>query len=393
MADASEDLYDVATWERRTPLDRVAAGIYWLFSVSFRITVVAVAFLILAGIGGLSALTDPRVGLLTALSAVPALGLALYVYVSDTTGGAPLVALIATFLLGVLTANFAAVVNALAGPLFEPLGTAGPILVFFLVVGPVEETVKLLAVRLHAYGRSSFDSVVDGAVYGAVAGLGFATVENALYITRQVGDVGVNVGVVELVGAGAGITATRALAGPGHVIYSAVAGYYLGLAKFNPGDRGPIVVKGLLVAAIIHATYNSTVGVGSSLVAAGLDAPPLVGFFGYVVVYDSIWGLYLLRKLRRYSATYHRIQQAGDERTAEADGPTATGAEADGVDDEGSVGGELTGDEPTETGSDPSGADADLGIADELGEFGDGRDTIESTDDGTDPGADDAERE
>ncbi|MEF8843647.1 MAG: PrsW family glutamic-type intramembrane protease [Haloarculaceae archaeon] len=257
MDDGSRDLYDVATWERRTPLDRAAVAIYRLLGLTFRATVVIVAFLVLLGIGGLSALTDPQVGTLTVLSVVPAFGLALYVYYSDTTSGEPLAALVATFLLGILTANFAAVVNTLLGPLFDPFGFLGMALVFFLAVGPVEETVKLLAVRLYAYDRPTFDCVIDGAVYGAMAGHGFATVENALFITRQVGDLGMGVGVVELVGGG--ITAVRALAGPDPVIYSAVAGYYLGLANFNPENRGPILFKGLLIAAFIHATYNTTV--------------------------------------------------------------------------------------------------------------------------------------
>lgn len=324
MADGSVDLYDVATWEQRTPIDRVATAIFRLIRLVFRVIVVGVAFVILLAIGGLSALTDPQIGVLTVLSAIPALGLAAYVYYTDTTSGEPLTALVATFLLGVLTASFAAVVNTVLQPLFSPLGGLGMVAFFFLVVGPIEETVKLLAVRLHAYSRASFDCVIDGAVYGATAGLGFATVENSLFIARRVGELGMNVGAAELIDAGAGITAVRALAGPGHVIYSAIAGYYLGLAKFNPGDRGPIVVKGLLIAAVVHATYNSTVGPGSGLVAGALGVPPLVGFLGYVVLYDSVWGLYLLRKVRRYSVTFHRLRR----RSERAD--TDAGADGDG---------------------------------------------------------------
>ncbi|MFB6297136.1 MAG: PrsW family intramembrane metalloprotease [Salinirussus sp.] len=313
MADSSRDLYDIATWERRTRLDRVSATVYWFVQVTFRITVVAVAGLILLGIGGLSALTDPQTGILTVLSALPAFGLAFYVYYTDTTSAEPLSALVATFLLGILTANFAAVVNTLLNPLFGPLGMVGMGAFFFLVVGPVEETVKLLAVRLYAYSRPAFNCVIDGAVYGAVAGLGFATVENSLFIARQVGELGMSISAAELIGAGGTVTVTRALAGPGHVIYSAVAGYYLGLAKFNPGDRGPIVVKGLLIAAVIHATYNTTVGIGSSIIAGALGVPPLVGFLGYVVLYDSLWGLYLVRKIRRYSVTFHQLDRAREE--------------------------------------------------------------------------------
>mgnify|MGYP000589718555 FL=1 len=303
----SLDLYDVTTWERRGLLDTIAAGIYRLLVTSARLFIVVVAFLILVGIGGLSAVTDPQIGALTLLSALPALALAVYVRRSDVTSGEPLSLLVATFLLGVLTANFAAVLNSITRPAFGGFGFVGTALFFFVIVAPVEETVKLLAVRLYAYGTDSFEAVVDGAVYGAVAGLGFATIENALYITQNL-DAPTVTGL-GLIGAGGGITAVRALAGPGHVIYSAFAGYYLGLAKFNPTNRGPIVIKGLLIAAFIHATYNTTVGIGSALVGFATGLPQLPSFLVYVLIYDGVFGLILFRKIRRYSRTYREVHE------------------------------------------------------------------------------------
>jgi RsiW-degrading membrane proteinase PrsW (M82 family) len=301
----SMDLYDVATWDVRTPLDKASALIWRIAAGSARLAVVGFAFLLLLGIGGLAALTDPQIGLLTLLSAVPAIGLAAYVYSTDVTSSEPLSLLVATFLLGVLTANFAAVLNTVLRPYFQVLGFLGTALFFYIVVGPVEEVVKLLAVRLYAYTDERFDAVLDGTVYGAMAGLGFAVIENALYITRQLPDQGLDVGL-GLIGVGGGITAIRALAGPGHVIYSAIAGYYLGLAKFNPGNRGPIVVKGILLAAFVHATYNTTVGIGSGIIGAVTGLSGLAPFLIYVVLYDGIFGLFLLRKIQKYRDSYRQ---------------------------------------------------------------------------------------
>ncbi|MGQ4554415.1 PrsW family glutamic-type intramembrane protease [Halobellus sp. GM3] len=309
-ADDSMDLYDVATWDVRTPLDRISAIIWRIVHGSARLAVVLLAFILLLGIGGLAALTDPQIGLLTALSAIPAIGLAAYVYSTDVTSSEPLSLLVGTFLLGVLTANFAAVLNTVLRPYFGGLGFLGTVLFFFVVVGPVEETVKLLAVRLYAYTDDRFDAVLDGAVYGAMAGLGFAVIENALYITRQLPEQGVNLDLgLGLIGVGGGITAIRALAGPGHVIYSAIAGYYLGLAKFNPGKRGPIVIKGLILAALVHATYNATVGIGSAIIAAVTGLGGLAAFLIYVLIYDGIFGLYLLRKIQKYRDSYHQAHR------------------------------------------------------------------------------------
>ncbi|MFB6251701.1 MAG: PrsW family intramembrane metalloprotease [Halobellus sp.] len=304
-SDGSLDLYDVTTWETRTRIDRLSSILWQVIAGSARIAVVLVAFLLLLGIGGLAALTDPQTGVLTVLSAIPAIGLAVYVYSTDVTSREPLSLLVATFLLGVLTANFAAILNGALRPYFQLLGFVGSALFFYLIVGPVEESVKLLAVRLYAYNDDRFDAVLDGAVYGAMAGLGFAVIENALYITRQLPNNGLDLGL-GLIGVGGGITAVRALAGPGHVIYSAIAGYYLGLAKYNPGNRGPIVVKGILLAALVHGTYNTTVGIGTGIISLLTGLSGIAPYLIYVVIYDGIFGLFLLRKIQRYRDAYQQ---------------------------------------------------------------------------------------
>jgi len=307
-ADDGRDLYGISSWESRSLLDKLSVAIYWSIVRAGQILVVLLALAIFVGIGGLNMLSDPVSGLLTAFSILPALVLAGYVWYSDVTANEPLTLLAATFLLGVMTAGFAAVLNGALQPVFGTLGLVGVILSFYLVVGPVEELVKLLAVGLYAYNDDRFNAVVDGAVYGAVAGLGFATIENALYITRAIGEVGgVPLGL-DLIGIGGDITTTRALAGPGHVVYSSFAGYYLGLAKFNPENWGPIVVKGLVIAALIHATYNATVGIGSGLIQAVTGLPSLVAAFVYILLYVGFFGVLLFRKIRRYRDAYRRAR-------------------------------------------------------------------------------------
>ena len=249
------------------------------------------------------------------MSAMPALVLAGYIYYADVTTQEPLTLLVGTFMLGVLFAGFAAIVNTvLRGPVqfvgsgFGLLPFLGQVAFFFLIVGPVEESVKLLAVRLYAFRDDRFDAVIDGAVYGAMAGLGFATIENALYIVQNTEMVA---GPVQAINEGSGITAIRALAGPGHVIYSAFGGYYLGLAKFNRDNAGPIVLKGLLIAAVIHAGYNTLSGPVTVLLSAVYGVDQFVAFIGFVIVFDGLFILLLLRKLDAYRQAYNRAQENG----------------------------------------------------------------------------------
>ncbi|QSG10192.1 PrsW family intramembrane metalloprotease [Halapricum desulfuricans] len=304
--DGSLDLHDIADWDQRTVLDAVSVFIYQALLIAARAFVVLLAlFILLAEIalGTLGGLADPWIGVLTALSAVPALGLAAFVWYADVTTQEPLSLLVGTFLLGVLVAGFAGVLNATVPAVFLEAGIdLGLAAFFFLVVGPVEEGVKLLAVRLYPFRDDRFDAVIDGAVYGAVAGLGFATIENALYITQNVAAASTNSLAI-----GGGTSVVRALAGPGHVIYSAIAGYYLGLAKFNPENAGPIVIKGLMIASVIHGGYNTLAQFVPELLATVTGLGWFGGFVLFVVVFDGVFGLVLVWKLRAYRRAYRLV--------------------------------------------------------------------------------------
>ncbi len=311
------DLYDVATWEVRSRLDGFAVSLTGFLRATRRWALILVAtalFLAQVTFGAVLVVEQPVLGVLGLVSVVPALALAGYFWYEDPTRREPLELLAITFLLAILFASFAALVNTAFSPAFEFLGVVGLPLFFFLVVAPIEETVKWLAIRVHAYRDSSFDAVVDGVVYGAVAGLGFAAIENSIYI--------INV-YLQTAGAGVGTQVDsavdtaylRAVVGPGHVIYSAFAGYYLGLAKFNPDNRGPIVVKGLVIAAFIHGLYNTLVTIlpvsGVSLVA-------------FVVVYDSLWLGVLYRKISRYKRLYQEATRPDSDRHGDPDASPET---------------------------------------------------------------------
>lgn len=312
QSDRETDLYEISDWEPRSRLDRIAQWLYYGLQRAFRLGVVVLAvgiLLVQVAFGSLGALgSQPLFGALAVLSAIPALVLAAYIWYTDVTTSEPLPLLVGTFLLGVLFAGFAGVLNDVLGTPIRFIGSgfglfapSGLLVFFYIVVGPVEEGVKLLAVRLYAFRDDRFDAVIDGAVYGAAAGLGFATIENALYIVQNTETV---TGTLQAFSAGGDIAAVRALAGPGHVIYSAFAGYYLGLAKFNRNHAGPIVLKGLIIASLIHATYNTLAGPVTGVVSVLYGIDPFIAFLGFVVVYDGIFILLLLGKLNAYRQAY-----------------------------------------------------------------------------------------
>lgn len=314
------DLYDVATWEVRSVVDALSVALYGGLRQARSSAIVALAAVLFLGLFGLAVpivADQPYLGLLALLSIAPALVLMGYLWIGDPTQREPLEPLAVTFLLSVLFATFAAVVNTLLRAPFDALGPLGLAVFFFVVVGPIEESVKWLAVRLHAFDQPTFGTVVDGVVYGAVAGLGFAAIENLNYIldaylTAQQAGTAVQFWSATQTAVG------RFFVGPGHVLFSALAGYYLGLAKFNPARRGPIVVKGLLLAALAHAFYNTVV-----------SYVPFtqVTFVAFVVAFDGVLLLVLLRKVSRYESFYHRIgrRPTGEGVTADRENPDGDG--------------------------------------------------------------------
>lgn len=312
-ADETTDLYGISTWEKRTVLDYIATGLYAIIAFLSRLLVILIGIgllIVLVLLGALGVfIEEPIVTILVALSALPALGLAAYVWYVDPTSSEPIWLLVAVFVLGVVFASFAAVINSTAQPLIAWIPVIGIPVFFYLVVAPVEELVKLLAVRLSAYEQRAFNTVIDGAVYGAFAGLGFATIENMLYVSRGylTATQASAEGPASVLVAATGVAAVRSLVGPGHVIYSSIAGFYLGLAKFTPAYRGPIIVKGLLIAALIHATYNTLAGIVPSVLVATFSIPFGIAFIAFVIVYDSVFVYYLYRKIARYRSAYRAV--------------------------------------------------------------------------------------
>ena len=183
-------------------------------------------------------LNSPVMLELLVLALAPALFILLYIYRRDRYEPEPLHLVAWVFFLGALS-----VIPAALAELPFPEG-----IVSSAVVAPVvEESVKFLVVFLAVYRHPEFDEPMDGIVYAAAAGLGFASIENILYVAEG----GVAVGIV------------RAIASvPGHVVFSCIWGFALGRAKFRPGsERSGIILSALFFAMLLHGIFNFSLGV------------------------------------------------------------------------------------------------------------------------------------
>ena len=127
----------------------------------------------------------------------------------------------------------------------------------------VEEFAKGLGVYLiFVSARRAFDGPVDGVVYGALIGAGFAFTENIQYFAISF----IEGGVVD-----ASTTFfVRGILSPfAHVMFTSVTGFALGLAARRGASAGQAVgpwVLGMIGAIALHALWNGSAVFGDFFV-------------------------------------------------------------------------------------------------------------------------------
>lgn len=228
--------------------------------------------------------------LLLAASIIPPLYLLWKVYESDRIEKEPPKLLAAIFLLGMISTFFAGILEVIGSNI---LGSVLPeqmlsspfglrifnLLFYFIVVGGAEELVKFCAMRIPSWRSPAFNYVFDGVVYGATAALGFAALENIMYVLDS--------GLVT-----AGVRAWTAI--PLHCITGIFMGHYYGIAKAAErwGDRrrrNQLLRRSILIPMLIHGAYDFI----------ATDESPVLSilFFVYIIIVD----VFAVRALNQYA--------------------------------------------------------------------------------------------
>ena len=148
------------------------------------------------------------------------------------------------------------------------------------IVAPIiEEALKGLAVLVvFLLFRKEFDSILDGVVYGAMAGLGFAAIENVLYIYRN--------GYQEAGWEGFWflVIVRVVLVGWMHPFFTAFTGIGFAIARINRNLPVKIIAipAGYTVAVLTHSFHNTfgTLVGGEGGFFLGLIAD----YFGYFIM-------------------------------------------------------------------------------------------------------------
>jgi len=125
-----------------------------------------------------------------------------------------------------------------------PTGLIGTTSEAFFMAALPEEAFKLLALWLVVRRNPYFDEHFDGIVYAVSVGLGFAAIENVLYVFGNEGQ-WLSVAIMRAF-----------LAVPGHYAFAILMGYFYSVYHFvNPSPKVAACI--LLVPVLAHGIYDA----------------------------------------------------------------------------------------------------------------------------------------
>lgn len=151
-------------------------------------------------------------------------------------------------------------------------------------VAPViEESMKALGpLLIFWFRRRYFTGIVDALVYCGLSAVGFAMVENILYLGRGFAEGSSGMGV-----AGGALVATMTFivrilfSGFAHPLFTSMTGIGLGLSRRRKrgARRWIIPVAMILVAMMLHASWNLMASLGSDVLLSGYLSVMMPIFF------------------------------------------------------------------------------------------------------------------
>ena len=233
--------------------------------------------------------------IILALAVAPVIWLLRYVYKKDKYEKEPLSMLIVAFVLGILSIPMDLIVVGIINSIW-----VGDMVFYsaFWEAGIPEEFCKWALFMLVIWRNRNFNEFFDGIVYATFIGLGFACIENIMYVFGSESFFG-----------SVGISVLRALLSvPGHFLFGVLMGYYLAMAKFNPEKKKKYLAYSLVFPMLAHGIFDYILMLTSSLT----EAVPFVGVILFVlfVFFDvKLWknGLKKINQMQEASKIQHDI--------------------------------------------------------------------------------------
>jgi len=179
------------------------------------------------------------------ISVLPVVILLGYIYLKDKNEREPLGLLLKAFFSGTLVAVLIllwGIFENVAGFSLTAFAENSALLKSFLQAAIPEEGLKLLFLYWLIWRNKEFNEHFDGIVYAVFVSMGFACVENILYVYSG--------------GFGTGV-ARALLAVPGHFLFAVIMGYFFSRARFTPLKRKRLLAMAFICPVLAHGLYDT----------------------------------------------------------------------------------------------------------------------------------------
>lgn len=183
------------------------------------------------------------------IAILPSVALSYYMYRKDKYAPEPKGMLKKAFYMGVLSifvsSLFSIPLSLMTVFTNNPQTVEDAFRISFFGAAIPEELAKFLMLWFFLKNNKNFDEKVDGIVYASFVSLGFAALENIMYLFTNY-DNFVTVGIV------------RALFSvPGHFCFGIMMGYFFSLAKFYKKNRTRNMILTLVAPILAHGIFDS----------------------------------------------------------------------------------------------------------------------------------------
>ncbi len=174
------------------------------------------------------------------LAFAPVIAIIIFIWFKDKYEKEPFRLLLLSFLFGVLSIIPAIIIELIEGKFIAPTSLVNVIIYSFVVIALSEEFCKFFFLRKVFFRKKSFNEPFDGIVYSVMISMGFAAIENVMYVLNH----GVSTAILRM------FTAV-----PAHASFAIMMGYFVGLAKFS-NHKNKLSFVGLFVAVVFHGAYD-----------------------------------------------------------------------------------------------------------------------------------------
>lgn len=183
----------------------------------------------------------------------------LWLYLRQDKKPEPKIMIVKVFILGMIAALFAIILEKGAASLYASLKDYSPRLIFilyiFIGIAFVEELLKYLVIKFSVLKNPEMDEPLDILIYMITGALGFAALENLfLFLSPSPFLIAPSFQEILFMSVLRMLTATIF-----HALCSGILGYFIALSFYRVARKSSLTISGIVFVTLLHGLYNFSI--------------------------------------------------------------------------------------------------------------------------------------